>query len=146
MFTDILSFAISDFSDTFIEAMNQDEISFKSQFILESLAKKDPGFTFNLAHDSDNKVTGIVWMTSYMRDNFERFGDYISIDVMHSSICNAKYLCYIAPVIKNEVVRINVVCDGFVISETHDDYTFVLDSLFKMCPLRGGERCSCCFF
>ena len=62
--------------------MNQDEISFKSQFILESLAKKDPGFT------SDNKVTGIVWMTSYMRDNFGGFGDYISIDVMHSSICN----------------------------------------------------------
>ena len=24
----------------------------------------------------------------------------------------------------------------FVISETRDDYTFVLDSLFKMCPLR----------
>ena len=57
--------------------MNQDEISFKSQFILESLAKKDLGFIFNLAHDSDNKVTGIVWMTSYMRDNFERFSDYI---------------------------------------------------------------------
>ena len=62
LFTDILSFAISDLSDTFIEVMNQDEISFKSQFILESLVKKDPGFTFNLAHDSDNKVTGIVWM------------------------------------------------------------------------------------
>ena len=80
--------------------MNQDEISFKSQFILESLAKKDPGFTFNLAHDSDNKVTGIVWMSSYMRDTFERFGDYISINIMHSSIYNAKELCYIAPVIK----------------------------------------------
>ena len=100
--------------------MNQDEISFKSQFILESLAKKDPGFTFNLAHDSDNKVTGIVLMTSYMRDNFERFGDYISSDVMHSSICNAKCFCSIAPVIKNEVGKVNVVCEGFVISETHD--------------------------
>ena len=103
LFTDILSFAISDLSDTFIEVMNQDEISFKSQFILESLAKKDPGFTFNLAHDSDNKVTGIVWMTSYMRDDFERSFDYISIDVMHSYICNAKGFCYIALVIKNKV-------------------------------------------
>ena len=37
---------------------------------------------------------------------------------------------------KNEVGKINVVCEGFVISETHDAYTFVLDSLFKMCPLR----------
>ena len=118
--------------------MNQDAISFKSQFILESLAKRDPGFTFNLAHDSDNKVTGIVWMISYMRDNFDFFGDYTSIDVMHSSIYNAKCVCYIAPVIKNEVWKINIVCKGFVILEIHDTYTFVLDSLFKMCPHRGG--------
>ena len=75
--TDILSFSITDFSDTFIKPMNQDDISFKSQFILESLAKKDTCFTFNLAHNSDNRVTGIVWMTSYMRDTFERFGNYI---------------------------------------------------------------------
>ena len=105
LFTDILSFAISNFSDTFIESMNQDEISFKWQFILESLAKKDPGFTFNLAHDSDNKVTGIVWMTTHMRDNFERFGNYISIDIMHSSVCNAKKFCYIAPIIKNKFCK-----------------------------------------
>ena len=32
--TDILLFAINDFSDTFIKSMNQDEISFKSQLIL----------------------------------------------------------------------------------------------------------------
>ena len=77
--------------------MNQGKISFKSQFILESLANKEPGFTFNLAYDSDNKVTGIVWMTSYMRDNFERFGYYISIDVMPLSICNAKCFFAILP-------------------------------------------------
>ena len=83
--TDILSFAISDFSNTFIKSMNQDAVSFKSQFVLESLTKKDPGFTLNLAHDSNNKLPLIVWMTSYMRDNFERFGNYISIEIMHSS-------------------------------------------------------------
>ena len=145
LFTDILSFAISNFSDTFIEAMSQDEIGFKSQFLLEFLAKKDPGFTFHLAHDSDNKITVFVWITSYMRDNFERFDDCISIDVMHSTIRNAKGFCYITPVIKNEVGKINVVCEGFVISETHDAYTFVLDSLFKMCSYRG-EKMSMLFF
>ena len=55
-------------------------------------------------------------MTSYIRDNFERFDDYISIDVMHSSICNAKRVCYISPLIKNEVGKINIVCEVFVIS------------------------------
>ena len=46
--TDILSFAINDFSDTFIKSMNQHGISFKRQFILESLAKTDSGFIFHL--------------------------------------------------------------------------------------------------
>ena len=83
--------------------MNKDEITFKSQYILQSLAKIDPGFTYNITHDSDNNITGIVLMTSYMRNNFEKFGNNISIDVMKTQVCNAKFCCYIAPVVLNEV-------------------------------------------
>ena len=117
---DISPFSITEFSRIFLESMNKEEITFKSQFILQSLAKTDPGFTHNITHDSDNNVTGIVWMTSYMRDNFERFGNNICIDVMKSQVCNAKKFWYIAPVVLNKVWKINVVCEGFVISETHD--------------------------
>ena len=71
--------------------MNRDDVSFKSQYILEKLAHIDKGFTFNITHDLNNKVTGIVWMTSYMRDNFERFGNYLSIKhyriLLHGSSC-----------------------------------------------------------
>ena len=133
---DILSFAITDFRDTFIKAMNQDAVSFKSQFILESLVKKDPGFTYNLAHDNNNKVTGIVWMTSYMRDNFERFGNYLSIDAMRSSVWNAKEFCSVI----SEVGKINAVCKGFIIIETYDEYIFILESLFNICPLRDKSN------
>ena len=72
----------------------------------------DKGFTFNITHDLNNKVTGIVWMTSYMRDNFERCGNYLSIDVMRSSISNTTEFCYIAPVVLNEIGRINIVCEA----------------------------------
>ena len=68
---------------------------FKIQYILESLATVDPGFTFNLEHDDDNNATGIVSITSNICDNFERFGIYVSTDIMYSSIYNAKELCYI---------------------------------------------------
>ena len=71
-------------------------------------------------------------MTSCMRDNFERFGNCLSIDVMRSSVSNAKELCYIAPVVLNEIGRVNVICAGFVITEKNDTYTFILESLFKM--------------
>ena len=86
---DILPFSITQFSQIFIESMNKEEITFKSQYILQSLAKIDPGCTYNIAHGSDKNVTGIEWMTSYMRDNFEKFGNNISIDVMKSQVYNA---------------------------------------------------------
>ena len=93
---DILPFAITKFSRIFIELMNKEGITFKSQYILQSLVKIDPGFTYNITHDSDNNVTGIIWMTSYMRNNFERFGNKIFIVVMKSQVCNAKRFCYVS--------------------------------------------------
>ena len=45
---------------------------------------------------------------------------------MRSSVYNAKELCYIAPVLLNESGKINVIFEGFVITETHGTYT-VLD-------------------
>ena len=71
-----------------------------------------------------------------MRDIFERFSNYLSINVMRSSICNVKEFCYIFPVVKNEVEIITVVCEGFVITETDDMYTFALGSLFNMYPFK----------
>ena len=52
--------------------MNKEERTFKSQYILQSFAKFDVGFTYNITHDSDNNVTGIVLKKSYMRDNYEK--------------------------------------------------------------------------
>ena len=84
----------------------------KSQCILEKLASIGKGFTYNIPHDSNNKVTGIVWMASYMRDNFEHFGNYLFIVVMRSSVCNAKKFCFIARAALNEIGKINIICEG----------------------------------
>ena len=45
---DIIPFAITEFSRIVIESMNKDEITFISQYILQSLAKIDPGFAYNI--------------------------------------------------------------------------------------------------
>ena len=88
--TDTISFTISEFSDTFIQFMNQKAIAFKIQFILENLSFIDKRISYNIIHNSENKVTDIIWMISYMRDNFERYGNYFCIDVMRSYVCNTK--------------------------------------------------------
>ena len=51
---------------------------------------------------------------------------------MRSSACNARKICYIAPVTKNEIGKTNVVCEGFIISETHDAHIFLSELLFKI--------------
>ena len=101
------SFAIFKFSDTFVKSMNRKDVSFKSQYMLGNLASIDKGFTYNITHDSNNKLTGTVYIISYTRDNFERFGNYFSIDVMKSSVCIAKDFCYIAPVVLNKIGQIS---------------------------------------
>ena len=62
-------------------------------------------------------------MVSCMRDNFERFGNYLSIDVVISYVCNTKELCYIDPVVLNKFGKISVVCEELFIAETHDTNT-----------------------
>ena len=44
------------------------------------------------------------------------------------------------PVVLNEIGRINVVCEGFVITENHDTYTFILELLFQMSSTRSKEN------
>ena len=75
-----------------------------------------------------------------MREIFERIGNNISIDVVKLQVCNAKKFCYIIHIVLNEVGKFNVVCEGFVISETHNAYCFILNSVFKMCLGRGRNE------
>ena len=121
-----MSFATFEFSDTLVKSMNQDKTLFNSQHILVSLASISPSFVFDLAHDNDYNVIGIVWMISYMHDKFKRFSNNLSIDVMSSSI----YTIF-PPVVKNGIIKINVVCERFVINEAHDAYTFILELLLR---------------
>ena len=57
---DITSFTISDFTDVFIKSINQEDISFKRQYILENVASIGKGFIYNVAYDSNNSNMRIM--------------------------------------------------------------------------------------
>ena len=44
--TDIILFAISEFIDAFFKLMNQEDVTFKSQFMMEYLSSIDKVFIF----------------------------------------------------------------------------------------------------
>ena len=120
--------------------MSQYDFSFESQYSLERSASIDKRFAYNITHYSNNKVTGIVWMTSYTRDNFELYGKYLSIDEMRSSICNAKKFCNITLVVLNEFGKIYIFCEEFFITETRGAHAFILEYLFQMSTSRNKKN------
>ena len=67
-------------------------------------------------------------MAQYVQDNIERVDNYLSIEVIKSFICNAKECCYITQVVLSEIGKVNIVCAGCVLIETHDVDTFILES------------------
>ena len=50
-----------------------------------------------------------------------------------------------APVVSNEIGRINVVWEGFVVIENHDAYTFILEYLFQMSSTRSKDNAHAIF-
>ena len=48
----------------------------------EGLASPDS----NIMADNNGRYTGCIWQTSTMKDNFDRFGGFLSIDAMKRGI------------------------------------------------------------
>ena len=99
----------------------------------EELGKIDEGFTYNIAFDSNNKATGVVWMTSTMRSNLHRFGSFIRVDAMNRNT-NVYEWPYIGPTVLNDLNHIAVVCKSFCIAERLEAYKFVLKYMLQMAP------------
>ena len=60
------------------------------QDYLELISSKAKGFQYKVAVGNDGVVNGVVWVTSTMRSNFERFGSYISLDVLKRELNTLK--------------------------------------------------------
>ena len=66
-----------------------------------------------------------------MCENFERISYSLSLDVMRSSMCNVEELCCITHVVLKNIGKINVVYEEFVITETHDAYSFIFRNIIQ---------------
>ena len=68
-----------------MDTMNQspsDNALATFQEYMKLLKQGNQGFEYLLVQDSSGKCTGCLWQTAIMRDNFDRFVGFISIDVM----------------------------------------------------------------
>lgn len=102
------------------------------------LRERCKGFDYELAYDTDGDLIGIVWQTATMRDNYERFGGYISLDSMKRGI-NKWLWPYMAVVMYNEMKNVCLGCEGIMIGEKEGAYNFMCKFLIEKSPGRDAE-------
>ena len=102
------------------------------------LREKCKGFAYDVAYDTEGDLIGIVWQTATMRDNYERFGGYISLDTMKRGI-NKWLWPYMAVVMYNEMKSVCLGCEGIMIGEKEGAYDFMCKFLIECSPGRNPE-------
>ena len=93
---------------------------------MELLSEKDPEFVYEILEDTNGQITGCLWMTSTMRENFDLFGGYVCVDAMKRGI-NTLLWPYIATTMYNELESVCVGCEGIVTGERVGAYRALLD-------------------
>ena len=77
------------------------------------------GFDYQLLADSNGRYTGCIWQTSTMKDNFDSFGGYLSIDAMKRGI-NKLLWPYMSITMYNEINCVCVACEAIMCSEREE--------------------------
>ena len=98
---------------------------------MEMMEAKCKGFTFRLAHGTDGGCNGVLWMTPSMRENFRRFGSFISLDAMKRGI-NTFLWHYFSVVMVDDNNCNCLAAEGIIVSEREDAYNFIIQSTLSM--------------
>ena len=106
---------------------------------LKILSERAVGFAYELAYDSEGTINGAVWQTATMRDNFERFGGFICLDMMKRGI-NKLLWPYSAVSMYNDLEQVCVGCEGIMCAERFEAYKFMTAFLVKNTPNRPIEN------
>ena len=120
--------------ELWIEIMNddncQDSIITSQEYML-SLEANNKGFAVTLLKSAETgRLTGCIWQTAIMRDNFERFGGYLSMDAMLRPI-NEMEWPYMSISMYNELNSVCVACEGIVCGERLEAYKAMIDFVLQ---------------
>ena len=95
------------------------------------MESKSKDFDYELAFDSNGRCNGVVWQTGTMRENFKRFGPFISLDAMKRAI-NKLLWPYFAVAMINNLNKICIGCEALLCAERDEAYEFLVRSLITM--------------
>ena len=106
---------------------------------MEALRESNIGFDYQLLADTNGRCTGCIWQTSTMKDNFDRFGVFFSIDAMKRGI-NKLLWPYMSITMYNEINCVCVACEAIICSEREESYNTMIQFVFKNSKKRTNEN------
>ena len=93
----------------------------EAEQLMKQLKRIDPGFDYRIARQNDNKPTGIVWVTTYMRRNYELGGFCLFLDAMKRQQNDIDWP-YMSVVVLNSMKQIANACEALTCAEKIDAY------------------------
>jgi hypothetical protein len=108
---------------------------------MDKLKVSSPGFDYRIKKDTNGLPTGIMYMTAQMRTHARRYGSVLCLDAQKRQY-NSSGWPYIAPVVKDNEMKVAVAAESIVTEETHEYYIWILQCMveieprFQLCNVR----------
>ena len=103
------------------ETIQNREDMWHAEQYLRSLKRVDPGFDYRIAKQNDGRPTGVVWVTSFMRYNYESSGFCLFLDAMSRQQNDINWP-YLSVVVLNNMKKVGNACEAISCVEILDSY------------------------
>ena len=100
---------------------------------MEESKNDNPGVDYRVKYDSCQRPEGVCWIFPEMREDLICFGDILFLDAQKKDY-NKPSWPYIGPCVKSEEMEVAVVTECIIISESIDNYAWLLFAMVDMEP------------
>ena len=128
-----------DIWDELLNDSESEQCFFTFAEYMEALRQSNIGFDYQLLQDTNGRYTGCIWQTATMKDNFDMFGGFLSIDAMKRGI-NKLLWPYMSITMFNELNSICVACEAIICSERDESYNAMIQFVLKNSKNRTNEN------
>jgi len=103
------------------ETMNNRTEMWQAEQFLQNLKKVDRGFDYRIAMQNDGRPTGVVWVTSAMRYNYESSGLCLFLDAIKCQQNDINWP-YLSIVVLNNMKKVGNACEAIACAEKIEAY------------------------
>ena len=126
-------FVNQNFTQMLRKIMSNDSDTWEALSLMDDLKIQAPGFDYRIKKDAAGRPIGLMYMTAQMRYHARRYGSVLCLDAQKRQY-NTSGWPYIAPVVKDNEMKVAVAAESIVTEETHEFYIWIIQSMASIEP------------